>query len=80
LRAASFLPGCGGLRFATPLLVVLMMVETTDVVFAADSIPAILAISGDTFIAYTSNVFALRGLRALYFALASLLTRFHYLH
>lgn len=69
-----------GLRFATPLLVVLVMVETTDVVFAADSIPAILAVSRNTFVVYTSNVFALLGLRALYFALASLMSLFHYLH
>jgi tellurite resistance protein TerC len=68
------------LLFATPLFVVLVMVETTDVVFAADSIPAILAISRDTFIVYTSNVFALLGLRALYFALAGLMQLFHYLH
>lgn len=69
-----------GVRFATPLLVVLVMIETTDVVFAADSIPAILAITRDTFIVYTSNVFALLGLRAMYFALARLMTLFHYLH
>ncbi len=69
-----------GVRFATPLLVVLVMIETTDVVFAADSIPAILAISRDTFVVYTSNVFALLGLRALYFALASLMRLFHYLN
>ena len=69
-----------GVRFATPLLVVLVMIETTDVVFAADSIPAILAITRDTFIVYTSNVFALLGLRALYFALARLMVLFHYLH
>jgi len=69
-----------GVRFATPLLVVLVLIETTDVVFAADSIPAILAISRDTFVVYTSNVFALLGLRALYFALASLMQLFHYLH
>jgi tellurite resistance protein TerC len=69
-----------GVRFATPLFVVLVLVETTDVVFAADSIPAILAISRDTFVVYTSNVFALLGLRALYFALASLMQLFHYLH
>ncbi|GAA4011526.1 TerC family protein [Hymenobacter fastidiosus] len=68
------------LLFATPLFVVLVMVETTDVIFAADSIPAILAISRDTFIVYTSNVFALLGLRALYFALAGLMKLFHYLH
>jgi tellurite resistance protein TerC len=66
--------------FATPLFIVLVMVETTDVVFAADSIPAILAISQDTFIVYTSNVFALLGLRALYFALAGIMNMFHYLH
>jgi tellurite resistance protein TerC len=66
--------------FATPLFIVLIMVETTDVVFAADSIPAILAISQDTFIVYTSNVFALLGLRALYFALAGIMKMFHYLH
>ncbi|AYA35785.1 TerC family protein [Hymenobacter oligotrophus] len=68
------------LLFATPLFVVLVMVETTDVVFAADSIPAILAVTQDKFIVYTSNVFALLGLRALYFALAGLMQLFHYLH
>ena len=66
--------------FATPLFIVLIMVETTDVVFAADSIPAILAVSRDSFIVYTSNVFALLGLRALYFALAGIMKLFHYLH
>jgi tellurite resistance protein TerC len=66
-------------RFATPLLVVLLMVETTDVVFALDSIPAILAITTDPFIVYTSNVFAILGLRALYFALAGAMQMFHYL-
>lgn len=66
--------------FATPLFIVLIMVETTDVVFAADSIPAILAVSDDPFIVYTSNVFALMGLRALYFALAGIMKLFHYLH
>ena len=69
-----------GIRFATPLLVVLAMVETTDVVFAVDSVPAVLAITRNTFIVFTSNVFALLGLRAMYFALASLLRLFHYLH
>ncbi|MCC2546787.1 TerC family protein [Hymenobacter sp. BT175] len=68
------------LLFATPLFVVLVMVETTDVMFAVDSIPAILAVSRDTFIVYTSNVFALLGLRALYFALEGLMRLFHYLH
>jgi tellurite resistance protein TerC len=66
--------------FITPLFLVLVMVETTDVVFAADSIPAILAVSQDSFIVYTSNVFALLGLRALYFALAGIMQLFHYLH
>jgi tellurite resistance protein TerC len=69
-----------GVRFATPLFVVLVMVETTDVVFAADSIPAILAITRDTFVVFTSNVFALLGLRAMYFALASMMRLFHHLH
>ncbi|RDV15716.1 TerC family protein [Pontibacter diazotrophicus] len=69
-----------GKLYATPLFLVLIMVESTDVVFAADSIPAILAISKDPFIVYTSNVFALLGLRALYFALAGIMQLFHYLH
>jgi tellurite resistance protein TerC len=69
-----------GRLMATPLFVVLIVVETTDVVFALDSIPAILAITLDPFIVYTSNVFAILGLRALYFALAGLLQLFHYLH
>jgi tellurite resistance protein TerC len=65
---------------ATPLFVVLLVVETTDLIFAVDSIPAILAISVDPFIVYTSNVFAILGLRALYFALAGVMRLFHYLH
>jgi tellurite resistance protein TerC len=69
-----------GKLFATPLFLVLIMIESTDVVFAVDSIPAILAISKDPFIVYTSNVFALLGLRALYFALAGIIQLFHYLH
>lgn len=68
-----------GVRFITPLLVVLILVEITDVVFALDSIPAIFAITTDPFIVYTSNVFAILGLRALYFALAGIIHRFHYL-
>ena len=75
----NFFTRQGGIRYATPLLVVLVMVETTDVVFAADSIPAVLAVSRNTFIVYTSNVFALLGLRSLYFALAKLMQAFHYL-
>ncbi|MBC7486602.1 MAG: TerC family protein [Cytophagaceae bacterium] len=69
-----------GIWFATPLFIVVLVVETTDVVFAADSIPAILAITTDSFIVYTSNVFALLGLRSLYFALAGLMTLFHYIN
>jgi tellurite resistance protein TerC len=65
--------------FATPLLLVLIVVETTDLVFAVDSIPAVLAISRDSFIVYTSNVFAILGLRSMYFALAGLMDIFHYL-
>ncbi len=66
--------------YATPLLLVLIVVETTDVLFAADSIPAVLAITRDPFIVYTSNVFAILGLRSLYFALAGMMEAFHYLH
>jgi tellurite resistance protein TerC len=66
--------------YATPLFLVLIVVETTDVLFAADSIPAILAITRDPFIVYTSNVFAIMGLRSMYFALAGLMDIFHYLH
>src|SRR5215471_16895948 len=65
---------------ATPLFIVLLVVETTDVIFAVDSIPAILGITMDSFIVYTSNVFAILGLRALYFALAGVMRLFHYLH
>jgi tellurite resistance protein TerC len=64
---------------ATPLFVVLVFVETTDLLFALDSIPAIFAITEDSFIVYTSNVFAILGLRALYFLLAGVIHRFHYL-
>lgn len=68
-----------GARFITPLFIVLVLVELTDLVFALDSIPAIFAITTDPFIVYTANVFAILGLRALYFALAGIITRFHYL-
>lgn len=66
--------------YATPLFVVLLVVETTDVLFAVDSIPAILAITLDAFIVYTSNVFAILGLRSMYFALAGMMEMFRYLH
>lgn len=65
--------------FATPLLLCLILVEIADVVFAIDSVPAIFAITPDPFIVYTSNIFAILGLRALYFALAAMVHRFHYL-
>jgi len=68
-----------GELFATPLLLVLVLVETTDIIFAVDSIPAIIAITKDPFIVYTSNVFAILGLRALYFALAGFMNMFQYL-
>ena len=66
-------------RVATPLFVVLIVVETTDLVFALDSIPAVFAVTKDPFIVYTSNVFAILGLRSLYFLLARVINRFHYL-
>jgi tellurite resistance protein TerC len=65
---------------ATPLFITVLVVETTDLIFAVDSIPAILAITSDPFIVYTSNVFAILGLRALYFAIAGMIQRFQYLH
>jgi tellurite resistance protein TerC len=68
------------LLYATPLFVVLLVVETTDVLFAVDSIPAVLAITLDSFIVYTSNVFAILGLRSMYFALAGMMEIFDYLH
>lgn len=73
-------PGTGRMAlFATPLLLALVMVEFADVVFAVDSIPAIFAITTDTYVVYTSNIFAILGLRALYFALAAMLHRFEHL-
>ena len=69
----------GGL-YATPLFVVLVVIETTDLIFATDSIPAVLAITLNAFIVYTSNIFAILGLRAMYFVLAGMIEIFHYLH
>ncbi|MCE2744437.1 MAG: TerC family protein [Burkholderiales bacterium] len=66
-------------RFATPLLLALILIEFVDLIFAVDSVPAIFAITTDPFIVYTSNIFAILGLRALYFALAAMIHRFHYL-
>ena len=68
-----------GKRLATPLFVVLVLVELTDVIFAVDSIPAVFAVTRDPFIVFTSNVFAILGLRSLYFVLADFVQRFHYL-
>jgi tellurite resistance protein TerC len=68
-----------GVRYATPLFLVLIVVEFTDVLFAVDSVPAVLAISSDVYVVYTSNVMAILGLRALYFVLSGMMSRFHYL-
>jgi tellurite resistance protein TerC len=65
--------------FMTPLFLALVLIEVADVIFAVDSVPAIFAITTDPFIVYTSNIFAILGLRALYFALAAMVHRFHYL-
>lgn len=69
-----------GVRTATPLFLSLLLIEFTDLIFAVDSIPAILAVTNDAFIIYSSNVFAILGLRSLYFALAGIVHRFKYLH
>jgi len=78
-RGDNFFVREKGVRMATPLFVVLMLVEFTDLIFAVDSIPAIFAVTKDPFIVYTSNVFAILGLRSLYFALAGVMNKFHYL-
>lgn len=85
LRGESFFsrephPATGApVLFATPLFVALILVEVADLIFAVDSVPAVLAITTDPYIVYTSNIFAILGLRALYFALAASVNRFHYL-
>jgi len=76
----KFLVRRDGRTWATPLLLVLIVVETTDLIFAVDSIPAVLAITRDRFIVYTSNVFAILGLRAMFFALKGAMDLFHHLH
>jgi tellurite resistance protein TerC len=78
-RGDKFFVRENGIRMATPLFVVLLLVEFTDLIFAVDSIPAIFAVTKDPFIVYTSNVFAILGLRSLYFALAGVMDKFHYL-
>lgn len=75
----KFIVSQNGRKFATPLLVVLVAVEFADLIFAFDSIPAIFAVTTDAFIIYTSNIFAILGLRTLYFALAGIMNKFHYL-
>ncbi|WP_432043390.1 TerC family protein [Streptomyces cadmiisoli] len=77
---AKFFVKEAGRRVATPLLAVVAAIEAADLIFAVDSVPAVLAISDDAFIVYTSNAFAILGLRALYFMLSGLLDRFHYLN
>src|SRR6201999_798793 len=76
---ARFLVKREGHVYATPLLMVLVVIEASDVVFAVDSIPAVFAVTRDIFIVYTSNIFAIFGLRALCFLVASLVRRLHYL-
>lgn len=78
-QGEAFFVKKAGKWFATPLFLVLAVVEMTDVIFAVDSVPAVLAVSHDPFIAYTSNVFAILGLRALYFVLSGVIPRFVYL-
>ena len=79
LHGSSFFAVENGKRVITPLLVALLMVEIVDVIFAVDSVPAIFAITTDPFIVYTSNIFAILGLRALFFALSAVMARFAYL-
>jgi tellurite resistance protein TerC len=74
-----FLVTGGRHRLATPLLMVLVVIETTDIIFAVDSVPAVLSITQDTFIVYTSNILAVMGLRSLYFALSGVIVKFYYL-
>jgi tellurite resistance protein TerC len=70
----------GGRLLLTPAMVVLLVIESTDIVFAVDSIPAVLAVTTDPFIVYTSNAFAILGLRSLYSAIGKLIVTFQYLH
>lgn len=79
-HGASFFIKQGGKWMGTPLFVVLVMIETTDLIFALDSVPAILGITTDPFIVYTSNIFAILGLRSLFFVLEHVMDRFYLLH
>jgi tellurite resistance protein TerC len=76
VRESRGIPGL----YATPLLIVLAVIETTDLLFAVDSIPAVFAVTLNAFIVYTSNIFAILGLRSLYFAVSGLMKRFRFLH
>ncbi len=78
-EGSAFFVRRAGVLMATPMLLVLVMIEATDLMFALDSVPAIFAVTSDPFIVYTSNVFAILGLRSLYFALAGIIHRFAYL-
>ena len=78
-RGQSFWFKENGVRYFTPLFVALILINFADIIFAVDSVPAILAITQDPFLVYTSNIFAILGLRALYFALSAMIHRFHYL-
>jgi tellurite resistance protein TerC len=79
IEGPAFLTRVNGRRAATPLLAALVVVELTDIVFAVDSVPAILAVSNEPFLVFASNAFAILGLRAMYFLLANARERFHYL-
>ncbi len=79
LEGSAFFVKRDGVRYATPLFLALILIEIADLVFAVDSVPAVFAITTDPFIVYTSNIFAILGLRALYFALSAILHRFAYL-
>jgi tellurite resistance protein TerC len=79
LNGNKFFTKKNGILFATPMLVALVIVEMTDLVFAIDSIPAVLALTSDPFIVITSNIFAILGLRSLYFLLAGMMEKFYYL-
>jgi len=80
LQGGSFFIKEGRKIYATPMFLALLFVESSDVMFAIDSVPAILSISKDPFVVYTSNIFAILGLRSLYFAASAVLSLFHYLH
>ena len=79
LDEGKFFTTQNGVRAMTPLLVVLLVIESTDILFAVDSIPAVFSVTTDSFIVFTSNIFAILGLRSLYFVLSSLMSKFQYM-